>query len=168
MVSTIDNTGHFLCQYQREIRTIEHNGESLQYIEVTLDDIEKANTLASEILGRSLDELSPPSRLLLKMVREMVEAICKELAIDPREYHFTRKDIRDYTHWSDFQIKCHIRQLEDLEYLYSVAGKKGKEYVYELLYTGEGDGGTSFIMGLTTTTQLKEKMELSTTKRAKT
>ena len=158
----------FLCQYQREIKTIEHNGESLQYIEVTLDDIEKANTLASEILGRSLDELSPPSRLLLKMVREMVETSCKELTIDPREYHFTRKDIRDFTRWSDFQIKCHIRQLEDLEYLYSVAGKKGKEYVYELLYTGEGDSGTPFIMGLTTTTQLKEKMELSTTKGAKT
>ncbi|OPX99476.1 MAG: hypothetical protein A4E58_00280 [Syntrophorhabdus sp. PtaB.Bin006] len=128
----------FLCQYQREVKTIEHNGESLQYIEVTLDDIGKANSLAAEILGRTLDELSPPSRLLLAMIREMVKTRCKELTIEPREYHFTRKDIRDYTRWSDFQVKCHIRQLEDLEYLYSVAGKKGKEYVYELLYAGEG------------------------------
>ena len=69
----------FLHQYQREIKTVQHNGSALQYIEVTLDDIAKANTLASEILGRTLDELSPPSRLLLKMIRDMVEADLVEL-----------------------------------------------------------------------------------------
>ncbi len=157
----------FLHQYQRPIRSISANGSSLEYIEATLDDIEKANTLAAEILGRCLDELSPPSRQLLAMIREMVETRCRELGIDPKECHFTRKDIRDYTRWSDFQVKCHIRQLEDLEYLYSVAGKKGKEYVYELLYTGRGDDGRPFLMSLTTVEQLKEKAEFSTTRRTK-
>ena len=56
----------FLHQYQREIKTIQNNDSALQYIEVTLNDIEKANTLAADILGRTLDELSPPSRLLLR------------------------------------------------------------------------------------------------------
>jgi DNA primase len=148
----------FLHQYQREIKTVSHNGSALQYIEVTLNDIEKANTLASEILGRTLDELSPPSRLLLSMIRDMVEAECKRQNIEPKSYCFTRKDIREWSRWSDFQIKCHIRQLEDLEYIYSVVGKKGKEYVYELLYPGGGEDGKPFLMGLTSIEDLKKKI----------
>lgn len=145
----------FIHQYQREIKSIGNNGGMIQYIEVTLEDIEKANKLAGEILGRTLDELSPPSRLLLRMIREMVEARSK----GQKEYRFTRKDIRDWSRWSDFQIKCHVRQLEDLEYLYSVTGKKGKEYVYELLYPGGGNDGRPFLMGLTSIEQLKEKAQ---------
>jgi DNA primase len=148
----------FLHQYQREIKAIRHNGDIIQFLEVVLEDIERANHLASEVLGRCLDELSPPSRLLLKMIREMVETRCRELKIEPQDYRFTRKDIRDWSRWSDFQIKCHIRQLEDLEYVYSVTGKKGKEYVYELLYPGGGEDGKPFLMGLTTVEQLKEKI----------
>ena len=145
-------------QYQREIKSVTHNGELMQYIEVTIGDIEKANKLAGEVLGRTLDELSPPSRLLLTMIREMVETRCKVHQIAPKEYRFSRKDIRQWTRWSDFQIKCHIRQLEDMEYLYSVTGKKGKEYVYELLYSGGGENGSPFLMGLTTIEQLKKKL----------
>jgi len=149
----------FLHQYQREIKSVQHNGAPLQYIEVTLNDIEKANTLAAEILGRTLDELSPPSRLLLKMIRDMVEAECKRQNIEPKSYCFTRKDIREWAKWSDFQIKCHVRQLEDLEYIYSVVGKKGKEYIYELLYPGGGEDGKPFLMGLTSIEELKKKIE---------
>ncbi len=148
----------FLHQYQREIKTVEHEGKTIQYIEVELSDIEKANALAGEILGRTLDELSPPSRLLLRMIREMVEINCKAQKIDPKGYSFTRKDIRDFCKWSDFQIKCHVKQLEDLEYLYSVTGKKGKEYIYELIYGGEGDDGKPFLMGLIDIEQLKKKL----------
>jgi DNA primase catalytic core len=151
----------FLHQYQREIKSIGHANDMIQFIEVIFDDIEKANRLANEVLGRCLDELSPPSRLLLKMIREMVETRCKELKIEPKDYRFTRRDIREWSKWSDFQIKCHIRQLEDLEYIYSVAGKKGKEYIYELLYPGGGEDGKPFLMGLTTIEQLKEKLVLA-------
>lgn len=148
----------FLQQYQRPIRSVEHGGKTIEYVEVTLDDIEKANKLAAEVLGRTLDELSPPSRALLKMIREMVKSRSRQDDVDPGEYHFTRRDIREWSRWSDFQVKCHIRQLEDLEYLYSAAGKKGKEYVYELLYPGGGDDGKPFMMGLTTVEQLKKKL----------
>ena len=84
----------FLHQYQREIKSIGHSSDLIQFIEVIFDDIEKANRLANEVLGRCLDELSPPSRLLLKMIREMVETRCKELKIEPKDYRFTRRDIR--------------------------------------------------------------------------
>ncbi|MHC1681399.1 MAG: CHC2 zinc finger domain-containing protein [Clostridiaceae bacterium] len=147
----------YLHQYQRQVKSVEHNGGIIEYIETTLDDIGQANKLAGEVLGRSLDELSPPSRLLLQSIKEMVELRCQAQGEETKECRFTRRDIRDHCRWSDFQIKSHIRQLEDLEYIYSLAGKKGKEYVYELLYDGEGDDGKRFVMGLTPVEQLKEK-----------
>jgi hypothetical protein len=112
--------------------------------------------MAAEVLGRSLDELSPPSRKLLTLIREMCEQQAEE---GDAERNFTRRDIREYSRWSDFQVKTHIRQLEELEYIYSATGRKGKEYVYELLYAGEGEDGKPFVIGLTQVTQLKEKAD---------
>lgn len=122
----------YLHQYQREVKTLEVEGQALSYIEATLADIEKANRLAGEVLGQTMGELSAPGRALLSKVREMVKEKGKG-----REWRFTRRDIREYSGWSDFQVKTHIGELTDLEYLWAVDGKKGKEYVYELKATPE-------------------------------
>jgi hypothetical protein len=95
-----------------------------------------------------MGELSAPGRALLGKVREMV----KEKG-GGRDYRFTRRNIREYSGWSDFQVKTHIGELEDLEYLYSVTGQKGKEYVYELTAPVGGESGQSeddrpFLAGL--------------------
>jgi DNA primase len=138
----------FLHQYQREIKTYTIEGETLSYIEVALADIEKANRLAGEILGQTVGELSAPSRALLGIVRGMAKD-------RGRSYRFTRRDIREFSGWSDFQVKTHIQELTDLEYLYSVTGKKGKEYVYELVSVSNGrmpnqnEDGKPFLAGLT-------------------
>ena len=134
----------YLHQYQREVKSLD--GEP--YVEVALSDIEKANRLCGEVLGRTLDELSAPGRALLGVIREMVKKKAKELKLEPGELRFTRKDIRDFSGWSDFQVKTHIGELEDLEYLYSVTGKKGKEYVYELVAAEGGEDGRPFLAGL--------------------
>ncbi len=144
----------FLFQYQRKRCQVDYGGKTVEYINVTLADIDYANRLAAEVLGRSLDELSPPSRKLLALIREMTKQQAEE---GDRERHFTRRDIREYSGWSDFQVKTHIRQLEELEYIYSTAGRKGKEYVYELLYAGGGEDGKPFVIGLIDIEQLKEK-----------
>ena len=109
------------------------------------------------MLGRSLDELSPPSRKLLTLIRKMCEQQAEE---GDAEKNFTRRDIREYSGWSDFQVKTHIRQLEELEYIHSATGRKGKEYVYELLYNGGGEDGKPFVIGLIDMEQLKEKAGL--------
>ena len=54
-----------LHQCQRPVKTTTHHGKQIEYIEVTLEDIETANRLAHEVLGRSLDELPPQTRRLL-------------------------------------------------------------------------------------------------------
>ncbi|MCP4722649.1 MAG: hypothetical protein GY860_24600, partial [Desulfobacteraceae bacterium] len=67
--------------------------------------------------------------------------------------------VREFSGWSDFQVKTHIKQLEELEYLYTVMGRKGKEYVYELLVSDTPED-KPFLIGLTDIKQLKEKMNL--------
>jgi hypothetical protein len=147
----------YLYQYQRKHYTIEHKGKRIACINVTLADIERANTIAGVVLGRSLDELPPPSRTLLQLIRKMVLDACKGKNTRPAEHRFNRRKIREYTGWSDFQIRTHIRQLEELEYIYSAMGKRGKEYVYELVYTGGGEDGQPFMIGLTDIEQLKKR-----------
>jgi len=147
----------YLFQYQRKVRTMEFGGQTIEYIDVTLKDIEKANEIANEVLGRSLDDLTPPSKNLLALIRQMVTARCNKKKTRAEGYHFTRRDVREYSTWSDFQVKTHIRQLQELEYIYAVAGKKGKEYVYELLVTDSIDADKPFMVGLTDIKQLKKK-----------
>jgi hypothetical protein len=146
----------YLFQYQREIQTVEVEGKPVEYIEVTLKDIEAANRLANEVLGQCLDELAPPSRTLLtgiyNMVKEMVDK--RQCAID--EVYFTRRMIREYTGWTDWQVKAHIKQLEDLEYLHVRVGARGKEYAYALNYKGQGEDGGKCYLNLTPVDEIKK------------
>jgi DNA primase len=84
-----------LHQHQRPRKTIEHRGRTVEYIEVTLDDIATANGLAHEVLGRSLDELPPQTRRLLLAVDEMVTKECERAAMERSDYRFSRRDVRE-------------------------------------------------------------------------
>jgi len=76
---TLIETIALLHQHQRALRTARSGGKAVEYIEVTLDDIALANELAHEVLGRSLDELPPRTRRVLKVIETMVEEQCREL-----------------------------------------------------------------------------------------
>ena len=137
-----------LHQYQREVKSVNHKGQALSYIEVSKADIETANRLAHDVLGRSLDELPPQTRTLLKHIHRMVTESCKQEGIEQSAYRFSRKDIRHYTGWSDFQARTHLSRLQDMEYLLVHRGGRGQSFVYELLYQGEGESGQLFLSGL--------------------
>ena len=113
-------------------------GKPVEYIEVTLDDIDAANSLANQVLGQSLDELSPPSRTLLTGIYDMVKELADKKDCSLEEIYFTRRRIREHIGWTDWQIRAHIRQLEELEYLWVRMGARGKEYAYALNYRGQG------------------------------
>jgi DNA primase len=127
----------FLHQHQRVLRTAQDEGETVRFIEVTRDDIRHANRLALPVLGASCSELSAPARNLLIHIHAFVKQHCDANKLSAREYVFTRKTIRDAIGWSDWQVRTHIRELEELEYLKARCGAWGKEYVYELLFDGE-------------------------------
>lgn len=136
-----------LHQYQREVKQVEHRGDTLSYIEVTKGDIALANQLAHEILGRTLDELPPQTRKLLVLIRDMVNDLAKQSQAKFSEVRFTRRDIREYTQWSDSQLKNHCQRLADMEYLLIHAGHHGQLLRYELLWDGV-DEQTPYLCGL--------------------
>jgi DNA primase catalytic core len=123
-----------LFQYQKEVKE-DAFGE---YIEVSLDDIELANSLASYALGKSLDELPPQTRILLEEIYQMVTTACVEKEIDKERYRFSRREVREYTQWGNTQIRIHLDRLQEMEYLIAHKGKRGQSFVYELNYQPEG------------------------------
>jgi hypothetical protein len=136
-----------LHQYQRPHRNVTHRGEALTYIEVTKDDIALANRIAHEVLGRTLDELPPQTRRLLTMVQTWVSERCSATAQKPREFRFTRRDVREATSWGDTQLKVHLARLVELEYVLTHRGLRGLTHEYELRYDGVDDG-RPHLMGL--------------------
>jgi hypothetical protein len=127
----------------------------VEYVEVTLDDIETANSLAHEVLGRTLDELPPQTRRLLGLVHELVATQCKAQAMQQSDYRFSRREIREATGWGNTQLKTHLRRLEDLEYLFVHQGRRGQSMVYELAYDGNVDTETLHLSGLIDVAALK-------------
>jgi DNA primase catalytic core len=137
-----------LHQYQRPVKTQDHRGRMEDYIEVTLEDLAIATRLAHEVLGRSLDELAPQTRRLLGLLDVMVTAACERERVSRTDYRFSRKEVRASTGWSDTQLRLHLQRLVNLEYLLIHHGKRGQQFVYELLYDGQGQAGHPFVPGL--------------------
>lgn len=153
-----------LHQYQREVKRVNHRGQVLEYIEVTLGDIEMANRLAHEVLGRTLNELPPQTCTLLKHIRSMVLDACKQQGIEQTHYRFTRRDIREYSQWGNTQLRVHLDRLVDLEYVLAHRGRQGQGYVYELLYDGDLDHH-KHLMGLIDVENLRKGNATTTTSR---
>ena len=152
---TLIRTIALLHQYQREIKTTYLNGEPLQYLEVTFEDIELANRLSNEVLGLSLDDVPPQTRKLLLLIDDMVSAQCISSGGARSDVHFGRRHIREYTGWGETQLKVHLQRLVAMEYLLIRRGGRGRQIVYELLYNSEGLDGQPFLMGLIDVETLK-------------
>jgi hypothetical protein len=149
----------YLHQHQRPVKTVNVDGRTVEYIEAALEDIDTANTLANEVLGQSLDELPRPSRTLLEAVYKMVKQIADKKNIPIEQVQFTRRMIREYINWTDWQIKTHIKQLEELEYLHVRIGAAGKQYSYALNYNGQGETGRRFYLNLTPVEEIKKLLK---------
>ena len=149
-----------LHQHQRPLHSIEHRGQRLEYIEVTKDDITLANQLAHDILGRTLDELPPQTRRLLRLIHDLVQTLAEKQAVSAREVRFTRREIREATHWSDGQLKIHCTRLTEMEYLLVHGGNRGHALHYELMYDGAGDESDDAkrLCGLIDPAELEEKL----------
>jgi hypothetical protein len=145
-----------LHQYQRPIKVVEHLGHPVEYIEATLDDIALANELATEVLGRSLDELPPQTRRLLELLDQLVRDGCQHQGVGRHDYHFSRRQVRDFTGWGNTQLKLHLRRLVELEYLLLHRDKHSRRFVYELNYDGGKDEHGKVLPGLLDVERLRQ------------
>jgi hypothetical protein len=137
-----------LHQYQRDIHPIDSQGQTLEYIEVTKEDIALANRLTHEVLGRTLDELPPQTRRLLTAIHRYVKERAATEQRPPGDIRFSRRELREATGWGNTQLKVHCRRLEDMEYLLIDAGGRGQPLRYRLQYDGQGEDGGTFVPGL--------------------
>jgi len=129
-----------LHQHQRPKLTATVGGEEITYIEATVGDIALANDLAHEVLGRSLDELPPQTRRLLGIVGDLVACTAESEALEPADVRFSRRDVRRWCGWSDYQVRTHLGRLVDLEYVITHRGRRGQTFEYELTWQPPAEG----------------------------
>jgi len=147
-----------LHQYQREVkRTMTEDGQVVEYIDATPEDLALANELANEVLGRSLDELPSQTKSFLDLLLELVTKESKARRIAREDYRLTRREILDHTQLSMTRVRAHIQRLVDYEYVLAHRGKNGETFVYELLYQGEGQKRERFVMGLIDVERLRQE-----------
>ena len=152
---TLIDTITLAHQYQRERITKDIDGETISYIRTTIEDIELANQLAPEVLGRSLDELPPQTRTLLNQIIQLV----KEQEGEAEDFFFSRRWLRDKTGWSEFQVRVHTQKLEDMEYIERSYGRQGQACSYRLLVDPETESHESYSIGLIDLMKLRSKFE---------
>jgi hypothetical protein len=143
-----------LYQHQRERKTIERDGVSLSYLEVTPQDIALANRLAAHVLGHSLDELPPQTRKCLTVLDRWVSAQSTQHHLERSDVRFLAREVREVTGLGATQVKLHLRRLVELEYVLVHRAPRGQGVAYELVYEGQGRDGTPFLTGLIDVEQL--------------
>jgi hypothetical protein len=144
-----------LHQHQRTITTREVNGRSVEFIEVQISDIETANALAPEILGRSLDELPPQTRRLLNHIRQLVAAMMERTKAPQNRCLFSRRELCAACGWTYAQVRTHLERLIEVELVATRAGKHGALILYELMMDTTAPE-TSWQIGLIDVAALKK------------
>jgi DNA primase len=145
----------FLHQMQRAVK---HHPVLGDHIEVTLDDIAIANELALELFGASLDDLSSPSRQLLRLTFDYAEQKAAVLKVSIDKVEVSRRELREAIKWSEYQLRTHVKQLVELGYLAPISGRHGQLYCYRVLYDGSAHR-VRFLPGLKTVEQIRLEAE---------
>ncbi len=116
----------FLRQMAKEIKVKDVNGNAIEYAEVDAVDLQTAGKLVDDLLHRSLDEMSMPSKALLEIIKRMLAARRSdgETGVIPT---FTRRELREYSGWTQTRLRTHLLELVDYELVaVDSAGGKGR------------------------------------------
>jgi len=147
LISTITQ----LHQYARKV----HKAEEASYLIATKEDYRIAYELVKDILQSTLCPLQKEVSDLLKLVVEYVEATSKKEGVDPMDFAFTRKEIRDHARWSASKARSCLEELCQLEYIEKVTGRAKATFRYRLL-VGQDEIQNLAVLGLTRPEDLEE------------
>lgn len=145
---TLIDTIALVHQCQREVKAIRNGGKVIEYVEVTAGDIALANRLAHEVLGRSLDELPPQTRRVLRLLDRFVAEQARKKGLERAQVRFSRRELREAWGMSDTQLRLHLDRLVALEYVLARREGPGGRLMCELVYDGAGEDGRPFVPGL--------------------
>ncbi|QMU63615.1 MAG: hypothetical protein GKR88_04505 [Flavobacteriaceae bacterium] len=113
----------FYHQYQREEQVNEATGEV--YIETTIEDIQEANHLITEVLLRKSDTLSGAARNHLEKLKLYLQ--------EKKQTQFTNAEIRRNLRIKASTLKRYHLQLIEEGYIKKISGKKGQIYHYQII-----------------------------------
>jgi hypothetical protein len=120
-------------QYQRERKSY----EGIEYIESTKDDYRICYNLTKDILQTTLSPLSKESQDLLEHIFSLVEQESSKAGINPADYVFSRKQIREYANWTYYKSSKCLSELYAMEYLERKSIGAGGSFRYRLLTSRE-------------------------------
>jgi DNA primase catalytic core len=141
---TLLKTVALLHQYQRPTQRAERDGVSIEYVEITKRDVETVNDIAKGALRRGLDELTSPGRSLYREIKKLIAAKREEAgkklppSVVPPEPAVSRKELTQSSGWTYWQLRVHLKELCDLEYIAATFNGTGRRAHYVLL-EDEGD-----------------------------
>ncbi|QTE24480.1 hypothetical protein J3359_09315 [Polaribacter cellanae] len=117
----------FYKQYQREKKYNKDTGE--EYIETTIEDIEEANELITEVLLRKSDTITGATRNHLENLKKYLQ--------ENKQTTFTSSEIRRNLRVKETTLRRYNKQLLAESYIKKVKGKKGQLYHYEIIDINE-------------------------------
>jgi hypothetical protein len=127
----------FLHQHQRPMKTAERNGLTIEYVEVTKEDIAVADRLAAAVVSRGLDDLPPTTKRMLTLLDTMVTEVASKRGLERQDIRFTRREVRERFGVGSTQAWTHLRRLIDGEYIHVHPSKQGRGVVYALALEDE-------------------------------
>jgi len=122
----------FARQMQKETKLV----EGIACIEADNDDLAIALSLARRLFGAALDELSAPSRTLLRQIHEL--SIGARSAPNVASFNaagrftFTRRFLLEQLRWSKTSLHRSLKELEDAEYVVRDASTRQRPWRYFL------------------------------------
>ena len=117
----------FYKQYQREKKYDEATGE--EYIETTIEDIQEANELITDVLLRKSDTITGATRNHLERLKTYLK--------EQNQTTFTNAEIRRNLRVKETTLRRYNNQLLLENYIKKVKGKKGQLYHFEILNIDE-------------------------------
>jgi len=117
----------FYCQWQRPRKYDKATGE--EYIETTIEDIEAANKLITEVLLRKSDTLTGACRDYLERLKMYLK--------ENKQATFTNSEIRRNLRVKETTLRRYNKQLLAEYYIRRVKNAKTKSYAYEIVNADE-------------------------------
>jgi DNA primase catalytic core len=134
-----------LHQYQRPVKRAERDGISIEYVEITREDLDSINSLGRFALARGLDELSPMARSLYREIQGLIAAKREKLQKDlppgmpAPEPSVCRKDLTRGGGWGYWHLRVYLKELCDKEYLGFTYNGTGRRAHYVVLDDAEDE-----------------------------
>jgi len=117
----------FYCQWQRQKKYDKQTGE--EYIETTIEDIQEANELITEVLLRKSDTITGATRNHLETLKAYLKA--------NNQTTFTNSEIRRNLRVKETTLRRYNKQLLAEDYIKRVKKVKTKSYCFEVVNIDE-------------------------------